>query len=123
MAIERKQREPEGVGGEPLLSVLLLAGLCPGGGRELKDAALGPARQETEEIPQVGPRLEAVQRAARQQRDEGRVHRGGLVGADEEPVAPSDDLAAEFQLAAVVVERQAGRRRGSARARARWLRA
>ncbi len=62
MAIEGEEREAEGVGDEPLLGVLLLAGLCPVGRRELQDAPLGPARQETEEIAEIGPRLEAVQR-------------------------------------------------------------
>src|SRR5262249_16208096 len=122
MAIEGEEREAEGVGSEPLLSVLLLAGLCPVGGREVEDATLGPARQEAEEIPQIGPRRQAVQSAARQQRHEGRVHRGGLVGADEEPVLAPDHLAAELKLAAVVVQG----RRPSARKRdraARWLRA
>ena len=47
-----------------------------------------------------------MQAAARQERDEDRVHRRGLVRADEEPVAAADDLAAELELARVVVERQ-----------------
>src|SRR5260370_15082095 len=88
----------EDVGGEPLLSVILLESLAPVERRELEDATRGPARQQAEEIAQVRARLDAVQLAAGEERDEGGVHFGGLVGADEEPVDAALDLAAERVL-------------------------
>ena len=38
------------VGGEALLSVLLLEGLLPEGRRELEDAAHGPGGEQAEEV-------------------------------------------------------------------------
>ena len=76
----------EDVGGEALLSVVLLESLAPVERCELEDAARRPAGQEAEEVAQVRAGLDAVQLAAGEQRDEGRVHVGGLVGADEEPI-------------------------------------
>lgn len=96
----------EDIGGEPLLSVVLLAGLAPVGGCELEDAGYGPAREQAEEIAEVGPWFDAVEPAAGQQRDEGGVDLGRVVVADEAPVAPTDDLSTQGQLAGVVVQRQ-----------------
>jgi hypothetical protein len=53
----------EDIGSEPLLSVLLLQGLLPVGGSELKHAALRPGRQQAEEVTQVSLRLDAVELA------------------------------------------------------------
>ena len=50
---------PEDVGGQALLSVLLLQGLLPEGRGELEDATSGPGRQEAEEVAEVGPGLAA----------------------------------------------------------------
>jgi hypothetical protein len=60
---------PEDVGGQTLLSVLLLKGLLPGGRGELEDTALGPGRQETEEVAEVGPGLDVVELAAGEEGD------------------------------------------------------
>jgi hypothetical protein len=89
MVVEQGQgRAPEDVGIEALLSVLVLEGLLPVEGGELEDAAAGPAGKQTEEVAEVGPGLDAVELAAREQGDEGGVYLGGVVVADEEPVLP-----------------------------------
>src|SRR6185503_17370169 len=98
---------PEDVGVEPLLSVLVLEGLLPGEGRELEDAAGGPTRQEAEEVSEVGPGFDVVELTARQEGDEGGVDLGGVVGADEEPVLPSDGFPPQGPFGAVVVNGQA----------------
>src|SRR3990172_9262427 len=74
------------VGSEPLPRVLLLERLLPEGRRELEHTALRPARQQAEEIPQVGPRLEAVHLTAGQERDESRIDLCALVASHENPV-------------------------------------
>ena len=61
----------EDVGGQELLSVLLLEGLLPEGGREVEDAALRPSRQKAKEVAKVGPRFKPVELAARDEADEG----------------------------------------------------
>ena len=43
---------------ESLLSLWLLSSLVPELGRELQDVALGPARQQREDVTQVGPGLD-----------------------------------------------------------------
>ena len=85
---------PEDVGGQALLSVLLLQGLLPGGRGELEDAAPGPGRQEAQQVAEVSPGLDAVELAAGEQGDENRVDAGALVVAEEEPVLAAEDLAA-----------------------------
>ena len=97
----------EDVGGEALLSVLLLGGLLPEGRSELEEPALGPGWEEAEEVAEVGPGLDAVELAARQEGDEDRVGAGALVAAEKQPVLPADDLAAEVPLGDVVLEREA----------------
>lgn len=97
----------EDVGGQALLSVLLLQGLLPEGGGELEDAALGPGRQEAQQVADIGPGLDAVELAARQEGDKDRVGMGALVAAQEEPVLAAEHLAAQVLLGDVVVERQA----------------
>jgi hypothetical protein len=88
MLVEREHGATEDVGGETLLSVLVLEGLLPVGGGELEGAAARPARQEAEEVAQVGPGLDSVELAARDERDEGDIDDGAVVAADEEPVFP-----------------------------------
>src|SRR5687767_4047642 len=55
----------EDVGGQPLLSVLLLEGLLPEGWGEIQDASARPRGQQAEKVAQVAPRLDAVELAAR----------------------------------------------------------
>jgi len=52
------------IGGEVLLSVLLLAGLAPVDRGELEDAAGRPGGQPAEQVAQVRPRLDAMHAAA-----------------------------------------------------------
>src|SRR5262249_54847822 len=96
----------EDVSGESLLNVLILGGVLPEGRSQFEHAAVRPARQQAEQVAQVGPRLDAVKLAARQQRHEGRVDLAGVVAADEKPVAPANDFAPQLQLAPIVVNRQ-----------------
>jgi hypothetical protein len=63
--------------------------------------------QEAEEVAEVGPGLDAVELAARQEGDEDRVDACALVAAEEQPVLPAEDLATEVALGDVVVEGQA----------------
>src|SRR5260221_5895672 len=93
-----KGSAPEDIGGEPLLSIRVLASLLPVDGRELEDAACGPARQEAEEVAQVPARLDAVHLTAGEQRHKRRVDLGSVVGAHEEPVIPTFDLSSEGVL-------------------------
>jgi hypothetical protein len=89
MVVEQSERgAAEDVGVEPLLSVLVLEGLVPVGGGEVEDATLGPAREQAEEVTQVGPGLELVKLAACEKGDEGRVHVPGVVATHEQPVLP-----------------------------------
>ena len=81
----RRQRVPGGVG-EPLPSIGVLESLLPVLGRQLEDAVTRPGRQQNEHIAEVGPGLDLVQGAGGDERDDGRVPLGALVGADEEPV-------------------------------------
>src|SRR5665213_3100533 len=105
MLVERAEGcAPEDVGVEPLLSVLVLEGLLPVERCELQDSADRPARQEAEEVAEIGVGLDVVELAARQQRDEGGVDLGGVVGADEEPILSSDGFAPQRPLGAVVVD-------------------
>jgi len=94
---------PEDVGGQALLSVLLLQGLLPEGRGELEDAAGGPGRQEAEQVAQIGPWLDAVELAAGEQGDEDRVDAGAFVATEEEPVLAAEDLASQVLLGDVVM--------------------
>jgi hypothetical protein len=67
---------------------------------------LRPARQQAEQVAHVAERLDPLQAAAREEGDEGGVHLGPVVAADEEPVLPAHDLAPQVQLADVVVQGQ-----------------
>jgi hypothetical protein len=67
---------PEDVGGQALLSVLVLGGLLPVERGELQDPTHGPAGQEAEEVAEIGPGLDIVELAAREQGDEGGVDLG-----------------------------------------------
>ena len=76
----------EDVGGQPLLSVLLLEGLTPVGGRQFEDSGAGPQRQQAQEISEVRLGFDPVHLAAGDQRHEGRVDLGSLIVANEQPV-------------------------------------
>src|SRR5262249_34302284 len=107
MRLARPKRDSaEDVGGEPVLSLLILGGLLPGGRGELEDAALRPAREEAEEIAQIAPRLDRVQPAAREQRDKDRVGFARFVAAEERPVPATYDFPAQTPFTPVVVGRQ-----------------
>jgi hypothetical protein len=95
MVVEQAEgRPPEDVGVETLLSVAILQGLLPVERGEVQNAANGPAREEAEEVAEIGPGLDVVELAAREQGDEGGVDFSGVVAADEEPVFSTDGLAA-----------------------------
>src|SRR5271166_5464632 len=107
MSAELSERDlAEGVGGKELLSVLLLQGLVPVERRELEHALALPVGEQAEQIAQITPGLDAVHLAAGQERDEGRIGFGPLVAPEEKPIFPSDRLAAQLELAAVVVKRE-----------------
>jgi hypothetical protein len=93
----------EDVRSEPLLSILLLGGLVPVGGSEVEDVASGPARQQAEEVAQVGPRFDRVQLAAGKQGDEGGIDVAAVVAAQENPVFATDRFPAKLAFTPVVV--------------------
>ncbi len=93
---------PEDVGVEALLSVLVLEGLLPVEGREIEDATDRPAGQQAEDVAEVGPGLDVVELAAREQRDEGGIDLGSVVGADEEPVLAPDGFPPQRPLRTVL---------------------
>jgi hypothetical protein len=94
------------VDGESLPDLGARRGLGEARRRELEHTRAPPAREQAEEIVQVGPRLEAVELAARERRGGG-IALGAVVAADEEPVLAADGLALQLPLAVVVVERAA----------------
>jgi len=58
----------EDVGGEPLLSLVLLERLLPVRRGEGEDAGLGPGRQQAQEVPDVPDRLDLMHLAARHEK-------------------------------------------------------
>ena len=123
MFVELAERDlPVDVGVEPLLSVSVLQGLVPVGGSELEDAVLGPTGEQAEDVAHVGPGLDAVHLAARQERDEGGVDVAAVVASDKEPVFTADGLAPKLKLADVVVQRQAPIFEKNRCRATRWLR-
>ena len=89
-----------------LLGLGLLQRLRPVQRCQLQDLGGRPAGQQAQEVAQVAQRLDAVQPAAGQQRDPERVDLGSLVAAAKQPVAAAQHLAAQSQLAAVIVQGQ-----------------
>jgi hypothetical protein len=77
---------------EELLSLRLLASLLPAVGRELEDLALLPGRQESEDVAQVGRRLDGVKATAGDERDGDRVPASAVLTPAEEPVLGPDLL-------------------------------
>ena len=102
MFVSPQQREVA----EPLASVVLLAGLIPELGAELEDSAARPGGQEREHVAEIGPRLDAVELAARDERDGDGIPVRAIVAAAEEPVLAADHLAPQLELGEVVVEAQ-----------------
>ncbi len=66
----------EDVGGQPLLSLVLLERLLPVRRSEGEDAGLGPGWQQAEEVPHVPDRLDPVHLASRQSRGTAAARRG-----------------------------------------------
>src|SRR5437870_5764905 len=96
----------EDVGLEKPLCFLFLESRLPASGGEVEDAPAGPRRKETEEVAQIAPRLDAVQLAAGEQRNENGVDLARVVVADEHPVPPSGHFPTQSALADVVANRQ-----------------
>lgn len=97
---------PEDVGRKRCVRRFLLQGRCPVHRCEIEHLGDRPAGQQTEEIAQIRPRLDAMHRAAGQQRDEDGVHPPAILRAHEEPVAAPHRLAAQVEFGEVVVDRQ-----------------
>src|SRR5260221_14122933 len=95
---ESQESAAERVFSEPPLSFFLLQSLLEVGGGELEDAGLGPVGEQGEQVAQVAPGLEAMQLAAGDERDEGGVGGSAVLGADENPVFPSDRFFSEVSL-------------------------
>lgn len=83
------------VGGQTLLSVLLLDSLLPEGWGELEDPLGRPRAQEAEEVAEVGPGVDPV---AGQERDEDCVDARALVAAEEEPAGDGRALSAATRV-------------------------
>src|SRR5262245_56716202 len=98
---KRKHDATEDVGVQLLLSFGLLESLLPIGGSEFEQATARPGDQ-TEEVTQVGERLDVVEPSAGEQRDEDRVDESAVVAADEKPVSTPENLAPQVPFADVV---------------------
>lgn len=85
-ASESQESAAKRVLGEPPLSFFLLERLLEVGGGEFEDAGLGPFGEQVEQVAQVTPGLDSVQLAAGDERDEGGVGGGAVLGADENPI-------------------------------------
>jgi hypothetical protein len=99
----RKHDAAEDVGSQLLLSFGLLESLLPVGGGELEQAIGGPGWEQAEQVPEVAVRLDVVESSAGEERNEYGVDGGAVIAADEKPVSTTEDLAAQIQLADVVV--------------------
>lgn len=97
----------EAIGGETLLSVLVLESLTPVRGGEFEDALIRPRGQQAEQIAEIGPGFDAVELATRQEGDKDGVRASAIVATDEQPVLPSYGFASKVTLADVVGDRQA----------------
>jgi hypothetical protein len=88
------------------LSFGLLEGLFPVGGSELEDAALGPTREQTQQVAHVAERLDAVEPSTGEQRDETGIGDAAIITADEKPVSAPEDRPAQVQFGNIVVHGQ-----------------
>jgi hypothetical protein len=82
----------EPIGGQLGCDLLGSGGRGPVERGEVKGAVFRPTRQEAEEVADVADRLDAVQAGAGEKRDEGGVGEGAVFAAQEEPIAPAEDL-------------------------------
>ncbi len=105
LGIDRAQ-PPEGICGEPLLSIGLLECLLPEFGAELEDSISGPVGQQNEEVSEIPPRLDVVETTRGDEGGEDAVPFTAVLTAQEEPVSASDNLAAQLELTKIVVDRQ-----------------
>src|ERR1041384_2401453 len=101
-ASESQESAAERVLGEPPLSFFLLESLLEVGGGELEDAGLGPVGEQVEQVAQVAPGLDSVQLAAGDERDEGGVGGGAVLGADENPIFAPDRFFSQVSLGNIV---------------------
>src|SRR5687767_7158694 len=106
-ADECEQGAPERVFIEPPLSFAVLESLLPIGRGELEDSVFRPVRQEVEEVAEVTPRLDSVQLAAGDQRNENGIGNSAVFGADKEPVLTAQRLPEQVSLRNVVRHGQA----------------
>ena len=103
MSVEQTERDlAEDVGGEAPLSILLLQGLLPSDRGEFENPRLRPAREEAEEVAEVGEGLDGVETTAGEERDERGVYRAAVVGAHEQRVRPTERLPARLSFRRVV---------------------
>jgi hypothetical protein len=75
-------------------------------GCQFEDAALLPARKQTQHIAHIAEGFDVVELAAREQRDKGSVDVSGFVIAYEEPVFSPEGLSTERIFTGVVVDGQ-----------------
>lgn len=106
MGVEFEHSASEDVGGQPLLSVALLAGLLPVGRSELEQSRVWPVGQQTEEVSQVVTRLDTVQATAGEQAHEDSIDLRAIVASDKEPIASTYRFATQLSLRDVVAQRQ-----------------
>ena len=88
------------------MSFVFLEGRLPVCRSEVEDSGSGPARQQDEEIAQIGPRLDIAEGAASEEGDKSGVGLGAVVRAQEEPIFATDHLPTQREFARVVVQRQ-----------------
>jgi hypothetical protein len=62
--------------------------------RELKDAMPGPARQQAQDVANIGPKLDVEHAEAPKQLDEESVGPGSVIASGKEPVLAAKGLAA-----------------------------
>src|SRR6516162_3090406 len=109
MGVERaKAGLAKDVGGEAVLSILVVESLLPINRCQLEHTLAIPTRQQAEQVAHVCERFDAVELAAREQRDESRVDIAAFVASDEQPIFSSHGFSAQLELRGVVVQRQAG---------------
>ncbi len=79
-----------GIGGELRAHVVARRRGGPVHGGELEDLVLGPAREQAQQVAQVGPRLDADHATAREERGEHGVDVPTLVAAQEDRIRSTD---------------------------------
>src|SRR5215207_2361598 len=105
-ASESQESATERVFCEAPLSFFLLESLLEVGGGELEDSGFRPVGEQIEQVAEVAPGLKAMKLAAGDERDEGGVGGGAVLGADKNPVFAPDRFLAQVSLGDVVGHRQ-----------------